>query len=274
MNKIYFVSTPIGNLKDITFRAIETLEGSDIIAAEDPKKSSILLNHYNIKKKVIKYNEGNKEKAVKKIIDLVRKGKTLSYISEAGSPSISDPGYLLVRKALKYKMKVIPIPGPTAITTALMVSGIPSNQFIFMGFLPKKNSSIEKFLYTIKTYNLPVVIYVSPHKFSTFLNMYEKILNNRYLVIARELTKKYEEITRGFIDDIKNKVEKNIKGEFTLIIDKSRINCNSIETNELIEKGRKLLNDYSISETSKILSKLYAFKRRKIYDLLHKFLKN
>ncbi len=274
MNNIYFIATPIGNLKDISQRALDTLNSSDIIACEDPQKSKILLNNYNINKKIIKYNEGNKDLAVDKIIMETLNGKTVSYITEAGTPTISDPGYLLTQKAIEKNLNIVPIPGPSAVTTALMVSGVASNSFIFLGFLPKKKSAINKFISKIKTKNLPVVIYVSPHKVSSFVKYAEKIIPDRYLVIARELTKRYEEITRGYIKDIKNRVKKNIRGEYTIIIDKNHDNKLENDESFIIEKGKKLINSYSLSETSKILSKLYSLNRRKIYDLLQKYLKN
>lgn len=274
MNYLYIVATPIGNLKDLSFRAVDILKNVDVIASENPSKSKKLLSEYNINKNMIKYNEGNKDFAVKKIIKKLNKDKDIAYISEAGTPTISDPGYLLINEALKYKnIKVVPIPGASALTTLLMASGLNIDEFLFMGFLPKKDKQIKDFLKKINIRNITTAIYVSPYKIEKFFKYSQEILENRYIVVGREMTKKYEEITRGNIKDIENKVLSNIKGEYTIII-KNKDESKDSKTSNILDDGMKLLKSYSISESAKILSKLYPENKSTIYNILQKNLKS
>jgi len=267
MSTLYIVSTPIGNLDDITLRAIDILKKSDIIACENPNKSQKLLNKLNIRKKLIKYNEGNKEQAVQKILKYLKNNKNISYISDAGTPGISDPGYRLINKTIELNFPIVPVPGASALTTFIMGSGIPTDKFMFQGFLPKKTKKIKDIFYRIKSLNITTIFYISKHNIYKFITLFKEIFGNREIVIGRELTKLHEEFIRGKINDIEDKITNNIKGEYTIAIPKIKYEAYE-DKNNIIEKALKLKNDFSPSDISKILSKLYDINRREIYNLL------
>jgi len=220
MGKLFVVATPIGNLKDITIRAIETLNNVDIILCEDTRRAKILLNYYNIKnKKLLSYFEGNEEKRSKEVINLLKDGKNIALISDAGTPLISDPGYKLVKLCRENNIDVIPIPGPSALISALSVSGLETDKFLFLGFLPKKKNKRIKELEKYNNFEGSIVIYISVHKIEEILNEIYEIFGNRKVFIAREMTKTFEEYIYGNLLDVKEKIKK--KGEFVLIISKS-----------------------------------------------------
>jgi 16S rRNA (cytidine1402-2'-O)-methyltransferase len=216
---LYIVSTPIGNLKDITLRAIDTLREVDLILAEDTRRTSILLREYMIKdKKMVSYNDINKTRKTKEVIELLKQGKDVALVSDSGTPGISDPGFYLVREAIKYNIDISPIPGPTAIISALVCSGLPTDKFGFFGFLPKKESKKrEVFEWISKMENLTFIYYESPHEIIKTLRLMNEIIPDKNIVIARELTKKFEEFIRGKVKEVYQKVKK-IKGEIVLVI--------------------------------------------------------
>jgi len=220
---LYIISTPIGNLKDITLRAIETLKALDLILAEDTRRTSILLNHYNIKhKQLTSFNDNNKEKTTPKIITELKNNKSIGLVSDSGTPGISDPGFYLIRESIKNNIKVIPIPGPTASITALTASGFPTDEFTFYGFIPKKEKAKKDFFNKIKNSNKTTIIYESPYRLVKTLKAMSEIMPNKKICIARELTKKFEELIRGTTKEVYHKLkEKNIKGEITIIINKT-----------------------------------------------------
>ncbi len=219
---LYTISTPIGNLKDITFRAIEILKQSDIILAEDTRRTSIILNHYDIKnKKLISFNDFNKERRIDYVLNELKQNKNISIVSDSGTPGISDPGFYLIREAVKNNIKIIPIPGPTASITALTSSGFPTDSFVFYGFIPKKEKAKRDFFNKIKNSNKTTIIYESPYRLIKTLKIMEEIMPNKKICIARELTKKFEEFIRGTTKEIYKKLkDKTIKGEITVIINK------------------------------------------------------
>jgi len=216
---LYIVSTPIGNLKDITLRAVDTLREADLILAEDTRRTKILLREYMIKdKEIISYNDINKTRVTQKAIELLKQGKDLALVSDSGTPGISDPGFYLVREAVKYNIQISPIPGPTAIISALVCSGLPTDKFGFFGFLPKKEKKLRDVLFWIsKTENLTFIYYESPHRIIRTLRLMDEIIPEKNIVIARELTKKFEEFIRGKVKEVYQKVKK-LKGEIVLII--------------------------------------------------------
>jgi len=220
---LHIVSTPIGNLKDITFRAIDTLKESELILAEDTRRTSTLLNHYNIKdKKLISYNDKNKERKTPSIIEDLKQDKHISIVSDSGTPGISDPGFYLIRECIKQNIKVIPIPGPTASITALTSSGFPTDEFTFYGFLPKKEKAKTEILKEIKSHNKTTVIYESPYRLIKTLKLMEEIMPNRKVCIARELTKKFEDfIILTAKEAYNNLKDTSIKGEITIIVSKT-----------------------------------------------------
>lgn len=218
---LYIVSTPIGNLKDITLRALDILREVDLILAEDTRRTGILLKEYMIKdKKITSYNDINKIKKTKEVIELLKQGQDIALVSDSGTPGISDPGFYLVREAVKYNIQISPIPGPTAPIAALVCSGLPTDKFGFFGFLPKKDGKKrEIFGWISKMENLTFIYYESPHRILKTLRLMEEIIPEKNVVIGREMTKKFEEFIRGTAKSVYQKVkEKKIKGEIVLII--------------------------------------------------------
>ena len=219
--KIFIVSTPIGNLGDITFRAIETLKKVSLIAVEDTRKSKILLNHYNIKTNLISYFEHNVKIRLPKLINRVSQGENIALISDAGTPSISDPGYRLVKEAIDNLITVESIPGPSAFLSAITSSGLPTDRFIFEGFLPHKKGRLKK-ITKIKDQNATIIYYESPHRLVKTLRQCYAILGDRPAVVSRELTKIHEQIKRGTLSSLINYFDqKKIKGECVLLIGKN-----------------------------------------------------
>ena len=223
---LFVVGTPIGNLEDITLRAISTLQNVDLILAEDTRNSKKLLSAHNINTKMMSYHEHSNEKETKRIISLLLDGKNLALISDAGTPTISDPGYGLIRDCIKKEIKIIPIPGASAITTAMSVSGLPSDSFTFLGFLPQKKGRIKKIKELLNVDNT-IILFESPFRLEKTLNQLKEYLGNRSVVVGRELTKLYEEIIRGNLEDVIKYFSKSkVKGEIVIMIgkDDDRIN--------------------------------------------------
>ena len=224
--QLFVVGTPIGNLEDITHRAISTLKSVDIILAEDTRNSKKLLNAHKIETKMISYHEHSNEKEIEKIIDLLLKGKDLALISDAGTPTISDPGYGLIRDCIKHGIVIVPIPGVSAITAAMSVSGLPSDSFTFIGFLPQKKGRLKK-IELLKNIENTVILFESPYRLEKTLNQLLEHLGNRSVVVGRELTKLYEEVIRGNLTDVIKYFSKSkVKGEIVIMIgkDDDRIN--------------------------------------------------
>ena len=226
MGQLFVVGTPIGNLEDITLRAISTLQNVNLILAEDTRNSKKLLNAHNIDSKMISYHDHSSEKEIKKIVDLLLEGKDLALISDAGTPTISDPGYGLIRECIKNDITIIPIPGVSSITAAMSVSGLPSDSFTFIGFLPQKKGRLKKINQLLALDNT-IILFESPFRLEKTLNQLLEHLGNRTVVIGRELTKLYEEVIRGNLKDvIAHFSESKIKGEIVIMIgkDDDRIN--------------------------------------------------
>ena len=221
MSKLYLVPTPIGNLEDITMRAIRILKEVDIILAEDTRKTSILLKHYSINKPVLAHHKFNEHKTVPAIVDRIKLGESIALVSDAGTPGISDPGNKLIDEIIKNlgnQVKIIPIPGSSAVTSAASISGLPMDKFIFMGFPPTKKKR-KKFFEEIEKSKYPVIFYESTYRIIRTLTELSKYLN-RKAVVCRELTKKFETIYRGTIKKVIEEIEKDvIKGEFVVIIE-------------------------------------------------------
>lgn len=218
MSTLYIVATPIGNLKDITLRALETLKEADLIIAEDTRQTKKLLDRYQIQKPLQSYHQHSKESKIDYLIKELGKGKKLALVTDSGTPGVADPGNLLVERVLEKlpQTKVIPIPGPSALTTLLSISGINTDEFYFLGFLPHKKGRKTK-IESLKNINIPIVIYESPYRIEKLLKQILEYLGDREIIIGRELTKKFEEIIRGKVSEVLEK-EFKTKGEFTLII--------------------------------------------------------
>lgn len=215
---LYIVSTPIGNLEDITLRALKILKGVDIIAAEDTRKTSILLHHYGIQKQLLSYFEHNEARRIPEIINSLKSGKSVAVVSDAGTPGISDPAYRVVKKAIEEKIRVIPIPGASALLSALVVSGLPTSSFVYEGFLPHKKGRKQK-LEKLKQETRTIILFESPHRILRTLNDIHLIIGDRDITVARELTKKFEDIFYGKVSTaIKYFEAKPIQGEFVIIL--------------------------------------------------------
>jgi 16S rRNA (cytidine1402-2'-O)-methyltransferase len=216
--KLYIIATPIGNLSDLTFRARETLESVDLIACEDTRHTIILLNHYGIKKPLLSFHSHSGQTKTEKIIDYLKNGSNVALVSDAGTPGISDPGYVLIQAALDNGIGVIPIPGASAVITALCASGLPTDKFLYLGFLPVKKGRQTLFK-KIAESEYTVVFYESPHRLKKTLEQLKEYLKpDAKLSVAKELTKIYETFYRGSIDDVIKQIPENPKGEYVVMI--------------------------------------------------------
>jgi 16S rRNA (cytidine1402-2'-O)-methyltransferase len=215
---LYVVSTPIGNLDDITGRAVGILESVDAVVAEDTRKTSVLLRHIGVSKPLISYHEHNEHKRTDELIRRLQSGESLALVSDAGTPGISDPGFLIVRACIKNSIRVVPIPGASALLAGLSVSGLPMDRFVFEGFLPHKKGRKTR-IESLKNEERTIILYESPHRILRTLRELRDAFGDRQAVIARELTKTFEEIVRGTLTELERHFDsKPVKGEFVLLI--------------------------------------------------------
>ncbi|MBN1384461.1 MAG: 16S rRNA (cytidine(1402)-2'-O)-methyltransferase [Elusimicrobia bacterium] len=216
---LYVVATPIGNLKDITLRAIEILKLVDLIACEDTRRSRVLLSNYNISKPLTSFYEQNRFKKIPFIIEQLKNGKNIAVVTDAGTPGISDPGVFLIKRAIEENISVVPLPGAAAVTTALSGSGLPTDGFIFLGFLPRKKGKIKKLFEKFNNLDKTIIFYESPYRIKkTFRIILEIFSEDTDVVIVRELTKKFEEFIRGKLSEIVAKLPDKILGEITVLV--------------------------------------------------------
>ena len=216
---LYIVSTPIGNREDITLRALHILKEVDLIAAEDTRHTILLLRHFGIQTPLTSYFEGNELKKKEFILSKLKQGHRVALVSDAGTPGISDPGFRLIQTAIENQIPIVPIPGPSAVIAALSVSGLPTDAFLFKGFLPHKSKKKKDFLQQLEGIRETLIFYESPHRLSETLNNIFDILGDREMVLTRELTKIYEEVIRGKVSEIQTQIgERKLKGEITLVI--------------------------------------------------------
>ena len=272
--KLYLVATPIGNLEDITLRAINVLKNVDLIAAEDTRHTLKLLNHLEISKPMISCHRHNENEKSNKIIEKLKDGKNIAIVSDAGTPGISDPGEEVVKEAIKENIQIIPIPGACAAINALIVSGIDTKEFYFLGFLPLNKKLRKEKLNEIKNINKTIILYEAPHKILNTINDLENILENRQVVFAREITKMHEEFIRGTIKEVKEKIE-NPKGEFVIIIEGNK-NVENIENKLNLLTINEHYNyyenkGYSKKEIIKLIAKDRNVNKNEIYQ---KFINN
>ena len=216
---LYIVATPIGNLEDITFRALRILGEVEAIACEDTRQTLKLLNRYNIKKPLLSYYQPRENQKIPVILDILKQGKDVALVSDSGTPGISDPGFRLIREALKSGIRIVPIPGPTALAAGLSASGLPTHRFLFLGFPPPKKTGQKKMLLSLQKEPATLILYLPSRKIIDYLKLALEALGDRRVVLAREITKVFEEFIRGNISEILPLIEKRqIKGEITLFI--------------------------------------------------------
>ena len=265
--KLYVVSTPIGNMEDITFRAIKILNIVDIIACEDTRTTGKLLNHYKIKKTLRSYHEHNERSAANSLLKNLNQGLNVALVTDSGTPLISDPGYNLIKLSIENDIDIIPIPGPSAMVTALSISGLSVKDFVFLGFLPRTNNKISELLNNLKDYAHTIVFYESPKRIIKTLELILNNLGDRNIMLGRELTKLHEEKIRGTVSIVLDnlKVRKSIKGEFTIIIEgntTSEISEKSIELTliNLKDQGKSLKESVQITKTLLNLSRSKIYK--------------
>ena len=264
-NHLYIVSTPIGNLDDITLRALEVLKHSDIILCEDTRRSIKLLSHYKIKKKLISYHKLNEKKQLTKIIEYFNEGKILSLISDAGTPLLSDPGRLLVNECIENSIKVAPIPGVSSITAALSVSGF-SDKFLFYGFLPKTENELEKVLTSISKKEFTQIFFVPSKKINFYIKSFKKFYSGRKILIAKEISKIHEAFIRDKIDELKI-FKNNIKGELTVVISENNNKAKKFDEEKIVNKIKKYLKNYSLKDTVNLILETENVNKKKVYDL-------
>lgn len=266
--KLYIVSTPIGNLEDITLRAIRILKEADLIACEDTRTTRKLLFRYAIETPLISYHEHNEIEKAKELLSLLEEGKNVAIVSDAGTPGISDPGYRLVKLASEHCIEVLPVPGPSAVVSALSVSGLPTSSFAFFGFLPRTKKRLTDYLGSIKSYPETLVFYESPNRVMKTLRAMLEVFGDRNISLSREITKLYEETLRGKISEVLETLGKRneIKGEVTIVVEGA-----SAETGEIdIADVDTMLRSYkksglSLKDAVKKVSEESGYSKSKTY---------
>jgi len=269
---LYIVSTPIGNLDDITLRCLEVLKKSDIILCEDTRRSLKLLNHYKIKKKLVSYHKFNEKKELQKITEYLNEGKILSLISDAGTPTLSDPGLLLVKTCIEKKIEIFPIPGPSAITAAVSISGF-DDKFLFYGFLPKTENDLIKTIIGLKNLDFSLVFFIPGIKINFYLKFFKEYFSGRDILIAREISKIHETFYRDKISTIKP-FKTTLKGELTIVI--SKIYSNNVNESDvdIVAEAAKYLKKYSLKDVVELISKKEKISKKKVYEICLKIKDN
>ena len=271
---LYIVSTPIGNLEDITLRALNVLKNSDQILCEDTRRSIKLLNHNSIKKKLVSNHRFNEKKILNSAVAFIQKGKIVSIISDAGTPTLSDPGLILIKECIKKKINVFPIPGASAITTAMSVSGFDEKYFYY-GFLPKKSKELEKVCNELKDYNFNIVFFIPAIKINFYIKYFKKPIKGRSIFIAREMTKIYETFYRQDLENFDG-LKNEIKGEITVVLSKKNIkNLNqfTFDQEKLNVEILRYLKRYSLKDVVKLISEKNSLPKKKVYELCLKIKK-
>ncbi|MBN2420082.1 MAG: 16S rRNA (cytidine(1402)-2'-O)-methyltransferase [Deltaproteobacteria bacterium] len=265
---LYIVSTPIGNLEDITFRALKTLKNVDVIAAESASHTKGLCNHYDIRTRLISYNQHNHKSCAPRLLKRLTEGENIALVTCAGTPALSDPGALLIKMACENGIKITPVPGASAALAALVACGLKIDKFIFIGFLSNKAGKRKKELKELADENKPIIFYEAPHRVMSFLQQLHEIFGNRYIVILRELTKAHEEILRGTVEDVISELScRELKGEFTIITEGAKRNENEVLIPcELKDSIQSMLNsNQGIKDIATSISENYNISYRAAY---------
>ena len=263
---LYVVSTPIGNLRDISLRSLDILRDSDTILCEDTRLAQKILNKYDIKAKLISNHKFNEKRNLFKIVEILKKKKSVSIISDAGTPCISDPGNLIVLECIKNSIDIFPIPGPSAVTSAVSVSGF-SEKYYFYGFFPEKQKNIKNDLEDLSKIDSSIVFFISPNKINKIIVHLKKYFAGRKILICREMTKVYEEYTRCEIDELEN-YESTLKGEITIVVSgkkKTENRSNNLEESDK-KKIRSMINKNSVKDIVNMFHKEKNISKKKIYD--------
>ena len=264
-NSLYIVPTPIGNLDDITIRAIEILKKSDIILCEDTRRSLTLLNHLKIKKKLIAYHKFNEKKQIVIAIEHIKKGKILSLVSDAGTPLLSDPGRLLVNECIAEGIRIIPIPGVSSITAAMTASGF-KDKFLFYGFLPKTENELDKVLRALSEFEYSQVFFIPGLKVNFYLRKFKKYFTGRKLMIGKEITKIHENFLRNDIDKFQL-LKNSLKGEITMVVSSTEKKIIKFNEEKIINKAKKYLKKYSLKDCVDLIMETEKINKKKIYNL-------
>ena len=263
---LYCVATPIGNLGDITLRAINILKNSDVILCEDTRVSKKLLNHLQINKELISYHKFNEQKKIKQILGLLRENKIISIISDAGTPTISDPGKILIRECIKEGLDIYPIPGPSAVSASISISGF-SDKYLFLGFLPEKKRDLTNQFKKVSQIGCSIVFFISPNKFDKIKDQLSIFFPDREILICREITKFYEEYQRSSVKNL-DKITISKKGEITVVISEAKIEekkLNQLEESDK-KKIKKLLKTKTTKNIVEIINEKKNIKKKIIYD--------
>jgi len=268
---LYLIPTPIGNLGDITFRAIELLKNSDFILCEDTRVSKKLLDKFEIKKKLISNHKFNEVKNLSKITNLLKNDKIISMISDAGTPAISDPGAVLVNECLKENIDVIPLPGPSAVTTAMSVSGF-DEKYLFYGFFPEKEKMIKEKLEMLSDLNFCLIFFVSPKKINKIIPYLKEYLKDRKILICREISKFYEEYTRSTVEKLEL-FKNEPKGELTIVISEKKLDKKNSQNLSESDKDniKMMINKLTTKEITNLISQNSKVSKKKIYEYCLKF---
>ena len=263
---LYCVATPIGNLGDITLRAINILKNSDVILCEDTRVSKKLLNHLKINKELISYHKFNEQKKIKQILGLLRENKIISIISDAGTPTISDPGKILIRECIKEGLDIYPIPGPSAVSASISISGF-SDKYLFLGFLPEKKRDLTNQFKKVSQIGCSIVFFISPNKFDKIKDQLSIFFPDREILICREITKFYEEYQRCSVKNL-DKITISKKGEITVVISEAKIEekkLNQLEESDK-KKIKKLIKNHSVKDIVRIFTGQKNISKSKIYN--------
>ena len=263
---LYLVSTPIGNMEDITFRAINILKKSDIILCEDTRRSGKLLSYFKIKKKMIAYHKFSEKKVSNKVISYLKDSKVISLISDAGTPAISDPGMILINRCIEENVDIHPVPGPSAVTSAISISGF-NDQYLFYGCLPKKENELEAVLKSLYNFNYSIIFFITAPKINFYISQFKKYFFDRNILIAKEMTKIHEYFIRDKVELVKNFSE-SLKGELTIVLSDKIIKKNiTKEIHESVKiEIKKMLKKYSHKDVVDFISKKENLSKKVVYE--------
>lgn len=268
LGKLFVVSTPIGNLEDITLRAVSVLKDCDVIACEDTRTTKKLLARYGIETPLTSYHEHNEVEKSPRLLERLKDGKNVGLVSDAGTPSVSDPGWRLVNLSIENNIEIVPVPGPSAVLSALVVSGLPTDSFLFLGFFPKTIAKKKEFLKDIERYPYTLVFYESAKRLSRTLSLMLEILGDRNICVAREMTKLYEEAVRGSVSEVISILSERetLKGEVTVVVEGS-VDGHSEESADAAQRTLRLLREkgFSLSEAVSLASRAFGVSKNGIY---------